>query len=531
MKKWIAGITAAILLLGTTVFGVCAEGFSFREISREWFSENESDYSFFVKWNSAEAGADVLIEDVVIGGKSCDFELDSFRDIVVDITDLPAGVYPSVTYEYVTALKQDTYVSEIPLVKKGTSSVKLTAEFNTDGSVTVTATSQNGLPIPNYALRLTVGRMANINGTTDTTGKFHSAYTAAPGEAAVFEGIATEYQGVYYAAVPPTKMTRPAPTTTTVPTTTAPTTTGGSENTTSSGETTTVTEETTSTTAATTSSPVQEVILPVRGAGTTAKLDKGVALNISTDTGILELFGVDRTDFDNRARLILSQDAYSGMLGRTPNILMLNVLSAKQQVTHSALEETLKKSSFAGHSGKEWSPLTFNLSLLMLDRTGNVLPVTTVPENVQYTVELPIPSSMKNCSEWAITTMDGNEFMTPQRLTVTDGCFRIQTNSMGDYTIIGFSADANDKAGGISWRLVFLLIFGILLLAGAGVLLYFFVLRKPAPQPEAAQTPMYFQPESDTDFSGSNENDIFSGRTDMDAFPKTPDNNKQDEQE
>ncbi len=517
MKKWIAGITATILLLSVTVFGVCAEDFSFREISREWFSQNESEYSFFVKWNTSD---NVQIEDVIIGGKSCNFKVDTLQDIVVDITALPAGVYPSVTYQYVADLKQGEFVSQIPLVKKGTSAVKLSAAFNADGSVTVTATGDNGLPVPNYTLKLTVGRMANINGTTDTAGKYRSPYTAAEGEEAVFEGVATEYQGVQYTAAAAAKIARPITATTTVPTTTIPTTVNNA---------TTTEEETTVTTIDTTNGTVPpDVVLPVRGNGTTAKLDNNIALNVSTDTRILQLFGVNRTAFDNHARLILSQDSYSGIVGRTSNILMLNVLSVEQQASHSALQEALEQSSFADYSKKEWNPLTFNLSLLMLDRTGNTVPVTAAPQDVQYTVELPVPESMKDCSTWAITTVDGEKFMEPQPLTVTDGCFRIQTNSMGDYTIIAFPAEANEKAGGISWWLVLLLIAGILLLGGAGVLLYFFVLRKPELQSEAEQTPVSSEPENDIPVFPDNENDIFSGRTDIDMFPTPKNNNEQE---
>ena len=369
--------------------------------------------------------------------------------------------------------------------------------------------------------------MANISGTTDAKGKYESPYTADEGETAVFEGIATEYQGVQYAAVAPAQITRPVTATTTTPTTETTLTSG--ETTTANGETTTVAETTTTedtAATATTQTSFIETLVTIQGAGTTSKVDKQIALNISTDTGILGLFELKRAAFDSHARLLLSPEDYANLVGRTSHSLMLNVLSVEKQVSYSTVQEAMKGSSFKNRADEQWKPMTFNLSLLMLDRSGNTVPVTVAPEDVQYTVQLPIPTSLKDCSEWAITTFDGTELMKPQSLTVKDGLLTFQTNSMGEYVIIGFPADANNKAGGISWRLVVLLATGILLLLGAGFVLYWFVLRTPktGKKKENVQgnTPplIRVEPESDAD--------IFSGRTDIDIAVKEPENDEQE---
>ena len=107
-----------------------------------------------------------------------------------------------------------------------------------------------------------------------------------------------------------------------------------------------------------------------------------------------------------------------------------------------------------------------------------------------------------------------------------DGVLSFQTNSMGEYVIVGFPADANNKAGGASWRLTLLLIAGILLLVGAGFVLYWFVLRAPQPAKkkeivqEDVQPLIRVEPESDAD--------IFSGRTDIDIATKESENNEQE---
>ncbi len=523
MKKIIAITMTVLLLCCTITLGVCAEGFAFREISREWNGNN-----LIVTWNQTEAGQDVTVEDVLIGGKSYGLSMDANRNLIIDLSSLPAGVYSSLTYEYVTAEKQNSFVSNTPLVKTGVVTVTLTAAFNADGALVVTATDASGAPVANYSLKLTVGRMANISGTTDAKGKYESPYTASEGETAIFEGVATEYQGVQYAAVAPSQITRPI----TATTTTTPTT----ETTLSNGETTTAVEETTtaaetttteeSTATTTTQTSFVETLVTIQGAGTTSKVDKQIALNISTDTGILGLFELKRAAFDNQARLLLSPDDYAGLIGRTSNTLMLNVLSVEKQVSYSTVQEAMKNSSFKHRADEQWKPMTFNLSLLMLDRSGNTVPVTVAPEGTQYTVQLPVPASLKECSEWAITTFDGNKLMAPQSLTIKDGCLTFQTNSMGEYVIIGFPADANNRAGGVSWRLTVLLLAGILLLVGAGFVLYWFVLRTPktGKKKENVQedaTPLIrVEPESDAD--------IFSGRTDIDISVKEPENDEQE---
>ncbi|MBO5928830.1 MAG: Ig-like domain-containing protein [Clostridia bacterium] len=522
MKKGIAVITATIVLLSSLVFGVCAEGFTFREVSRQWAGNTLS-----VAWNASEAGADVQIEDVLIGGKSYadKLTLDASSNLMVDLSALPAGIYPSVTYAYITANGQGVVTSSVPLIKAGIVTVSLSAAVNADGALTVTATDANGAPVAGYNLKLTIGNMSNISGKTDTSGKYQSPYTAKEGSSAIYEGLLTENQGVQYAAVAAATIVRPVTATTTVVSTTATT---WKEETTTVEETTTTEEETTTTVETTApSTSFLETLVTVQGAGTSSKENKRIALNVSTDTGILGMFKLKRADFDNNARLFLSEENYAAMVGRTSNVLMLNVLSVEKQTAHDTVQEAIKSSSFASRSDEKWIPMTFNLSLLMLDRSGKTVPVTAAPQDAEYTVTLPLPASLKDCSEWAITTFDGETLMKPQPLAVENGCFTLQTNSMGEYVVIGFPSDSGNKAGSTSWWLVLLLVIGILLLIGAGALLYFFIFRAPDAGKKKQEIPeqevqplIRVEPES--------ESDIFSGRTDIDITNKTIENDEQE---
>ena len=243
-----------------------------------------------------------------------------------------------------------------------------------------------------------------------------------------------------------------------------------------------------------------------------------VAMNVSTDTGLLETFGISRAEFGAAARLLLSEADYTALVGRTNNVPMLNVRGT-EPVSAALVQAALAGlSEYASYTEDQRLVVTFDLSLQMISRTGKDVAVTVLPEGVLYTVQLPVPTPLKDCKKFAVTVMDGDALMAPQVLEVKNGMFELQVNSLEPYTIIGFTAGDEEKAGGVSWRLILLLIAGILLLGGAATLLYFFVFRKPdeaEAQPEEEEEP---SSQEDT------ENEIFSGRTDMDLVWDPEDN-------
>ncbi len=520
MKKVTAVFAMLVLLIGLLTVGVSADGFVFREVSRQWVGT-----SLQITWNSNEASADTEIEDILIGGNSFDFTMSGDKTLEVDTSDLAAGVY-TVAYEYVTGAVQKT-ATGASLVVSGTAKVTLSAVINSDGTVTVTAKNANGTPIAGYDLLLTIGNMSGITGKTNAKGTYTSYITAEIGQTVTYEGKMTTVGDVTYAAAEKQSLKRQqvTTTTTTAPTTTVTTTTETTETTTTeeSTETTTTVEESTTTVATTTldkeagaSTTKVQANATVLGAGTTAMKDGKVVINVSTDEAALQLFGCDADTFAGKARLFMSQDDYTGLIGRNnDNLLMLNVLTSNQPVSETQLRAALANASdFAGYAESERTWITFDLSFLILDKAGNTVPVSAMPIDSTYTVELPVPASMKKCDELAITLMDGDGLMTPVKVAVSGGTFKLQINALEPYTLIGFGAEGSGNAGGVSIWVVLLFVAGILLLAGAGVLLYLFVLRKPAPaaQSEVAQeeaTPVIaVQPEDDG-------NDIYSGRTDM----------------
>lgn len=157
--------------------------------------------------------------------------------------------------------------------------------------------------------------------------------------------------------------------------------------------------------------------------------------------------------------------------------------------------------------GDKYSWITMQTSFLMLSKGQNVVPVTAVPLGATYTVELPIPESMEDHSEFLVTITDGDGLQKPIKITAEDGIIRFGIQSMEVFTVIGLG-EGGSRVGGIPTIAIILLVIGILLLVAAGVLLWLFVFRKPAPKKAEEAPEIVPTPETSGD-------DIFSGRTDL----------------
>lgn len=515
MKKVTAVLATLLLMVGLLTCGVSAEEFTFREIAREY-----DGMSMLVTWNHTEASADTVVEQVVIDDTILvEFSLETDGRLRVDLSALPPAVYSKVTYVYTVGGEQkSTTGSGFPSFEY---KVTLSAVINEDGTVTVTAKNHLDQPIDHYWLSLTIGNMSGISAYTNEEGVYHSSITLEPGQTVSYQGLGNGMKcGPKYETVPRQSLVRPMPTTkaptTTVPVTTVPSTTVTTETTVPT------TTQTDVQAGATTVDKADTTYATVLGAGTTANEGDKVALNVSLDEGVLGLFGGDRSAFADRARLLVSKDDYNSLVGRANNVLMLNVTSPAAQASAAQVQAALNGVSAFSHyteQNRDW--FTFDLSLLILDRDGSVIPVSALPVDSTYVVQLPVPQSMKECDTLAVTVQDGDGLMQPMEVAVSNGCFRLEINSLEAYTLIGFTGNGLGRAGGVSWWVVLLYVLGVLLLAGAGVLLYLFVFRKPAPAdkvPEAEEEDApaaVVLPEDDG-------NDIFSGRTDMPPFNQPP---------
>lgn len=510
MKKCLAVLLAVLLLIGTAAVSVGAEEMAFQETSRTQIDGATIE----ITGTLPEGGT--LVE-AFIGGAACAVTPKAENAFMVSLAEVPTGLYTKITYGYtVGSTPNTTAVEGDPIVVGGRLEVTLTAAFNADGTLTVTATDANDMPAREYKVKLTLEGMPE-EGVTNSKGRYTSTFRVSEGKDATFLGLETGYRDtpLIYEASAKQSLTRQTPTTTTIATTTAigeTTTTVSEETTTSvSEDTTTTTEQQAGATTATTVSTTATV----KGDSTTALQNGMIAMNSLTDTALLEAFGLTRQDFLSKARLLIAEADYQSLVGRTGNVPMLSVRTSTAKITPTMVQTALTNvSQFSKYAEDQRQVLTFDLSLLMLSRTGKEVPITALPDDILYTIQLPVPHAMKKCTAFAVTVMDGDRLMTPQAVEVKNGMFELTINSLEAYTLIGFGEESEGTAGGLSWRLVVLLIAGILLIAGAGVLLYLFVLRKPeAVESNNVQTTL---PDNDTD--------IFSGRTDMENTWEPEDN-------
>lgn len=514
MKKCLAVLLAVLLVIGTAAVGVSAEEATLTEVSRTQVHGTALGITFTLP----EGG---VLDEVIIGGSECTVVGEGGNVITVFLDEVPAGLYTRITYGYTVEGKQSSaVVTGDPFVREGSLNITLEASFNENGTLTVKATDSNDTPAIGYQVSMSLEGMSQTK-TTDKNGVCTSDYRVSAGKNATYQGLQTGYgsTSLIYAATDKKTITRQDTATTTQATVT---TTVAEETTTTASEetTTTVAEETTTTEqqAAATTTSTASTTATVKGNSTTAVSDGMVAMNSLTDTALLEAFGLTRQEFLSKARLLVSEEDYESLVGRTGNTPMLSVRTSTVEITPTMVQAALADvSEFSGYSEDQRQVMTFDLSLLMLSRTGKEVAITALPDDVIYTVQLPIPTAMKNCAAFAITVMDGDELMTPQTLEVKNGMFELKINSLEAYTLIGFGEGDDNGAGGMSWRLIVLLLAGILLLAGAGVLLYFFVFRKPE---ETAEPEEESKPETASD----SDIDIFSGRTDMDNTWEPEDN-------
>lgn len=518
MKKFAAWIAVTVLLVCMLSVGVQAEGFAFVELRRDY------DYDamkLIVTWNYESFGDGDELEGVLIGGHEMPFSIESEK-LVVDISALDAGIYP-VEYVYIPVGGAQATVKASDMVVSGAAEITLTPTIHDNGTVTVTARNGSGAPVAGYKVSLIVGSVM-VGGETDGNGNYKSIYKLQYGQTLVYEGLETMInQSITCAAVAKQTMVRQRPattTTTTVPTTTTTgsETTGETTDTTGEGETTETTGETTeattvgttATTAPTSSSSVATggmTNASVYGQGTTAVRKDQIALNVSTDVGMLELFGCEFDHFSDNARFLVSKADYEKLVGRTRNSLMLNVLMPAEQASEAQVDAALALDNAFAEFGDTRSWITMKTSFLMLDKEGKIVPVTAVPLGATYTVELPIPDSMSDHSTFAVTIQDGDGLQKPIKITAEDGVIRFGIQSMEVFTVIGLG-EGGSQVGGIPTLAIILLVIGVLLLVAAGVLLWLFVFRKPAAKKEQAAPEIVPTPEVSGD-------DIFSGRTDL----------------
>ena len=113
-------------------------------------------------------------------------------------------------------------------------------------------------------------------------------------------------------------------------------------------------------------------------------------------------------------------------------------------------------------------------------RVGEVIfPAVNQAENVQYTIQLPVPASMKNADMISVAVYGDNGLSNLTQTEVKDGYIRFTTNNLSTFTLLGFIPSSAFRSSGIPAVVIVMLVIAAVLLIGAGLLIFFFVIRKP----------------------------------------------------
>ncbi len=502
----------------------------------EVISSSQTENTLTVQWNQEEADGVMvmaaLIDDTDMPVTISASNPDTFT---VELDRLKTGIYDQVRFTLLNGTKQEYVEQDLRVIKGGDLNLKFDElRRNASGQVVATLKDEYGRPVSDYAVKMQIGnvtetQVTNASGQVTSDTPIENTDDAKKTVLCIAEnsterenGITIRYLGTQkgffdgFTVPPATETQAPTDAPTTPPSTTTTTSTPPVI--------TTGTKDPAVTTGGTTSPTTGSTYPTILGAGTTANADGKIAVNLSFDTGILNLFGLSRTDFATKGRLLLTPEAYQGLVG-TDSVLMLSIRSSSVVISDTLVQAAISgNSEFSAYPTSQRAVAAFDLSMIG-QTNGQYAELGTIPESI-YEVQLPLPNSMKDSEKVALTIYDGSTLVQPQTVEVKDGTVTFQTNTMGTFVLLGFLGDSGSSSP-VSILVIVLLIVGILLLIGAGLLLYFFVIRRPKDDEEFEDLPEEEDAEAEAQ-SGEyvrlddilqdydpNSRDIYSGREDI----------------
>ena len=473
-------------------------GFKFNEIDRQFDS---TSHELSVKWNYADAkGADITAIRLDGKRKTIDGKDGQFTALLTDV--LP-GFY-TLTYIFKLADgKTEVELSADELVLPGETKTKMTV-VNNNGVITATITDTAGKPIANYPIVLTLDDSSYSAKNTDKNGKITFTQKA-DSDTKIITCTAEDFKVGDVTYIGCTASPKSSSNSTTGSDSTTADTSATSNA--STNTTTTKKKTTTSTTKATTTkAPVTYAV--ISGAGTTGVIDGLLAVNVSYDEGILRQFDLKGEDFASRGRLLMPQETYKSLVGDTTNTVMLSVRYSSIEVLDKHISTAISNiSKYSSYHAEDVKRITIDLSMQYIDRSTNTnVDISTLPDSA-YTVQLPVPNSMKDIGLIAVSATNADGLTSLVQAEVDDGYLRFVTKQMSTITILGFTeVEKKATTGGIPNLALIFLSVGFLMIVGAGFLFYFFILRKPAvatpPQgptsPDGTQNTRFAQSPYDT---------------------------------
>lgn len=257
---------------------------------------------------------------------------------------------------------------------------------------------------------------------------------------------------------------------------------------------------------------------------TTGMEESYISLGFSFDSGILSSFKTDETKFRNTARLLLSPEAYTKIIGDMKGTLLMTAAASAAEVTDEHIAAALKDDAVLSlTNAKNVERVVIDMALQLQSPTGKQTDVWTLAED-SYVIQLPIPHSMRSAKAIAVAAVTADGISAPVYTTVSkDGFLRFETTSpIGTIVLLGFKDSLLAAFTGDSVVLaIIFIVAGVLCIGGAVFLyIYFFYLPKRAKKKEAQAAEENEQPaesvESAEDFPAFEEVPLTEGNERID---------------
>jgi len=222
---------------------------------------------------------------------------------------------------------------------------------------------------------------------------------------------------------------------------------------------------------------------------TTAMEESYISLGFSFDSGILSAFNTDEKSFSNTARLLLSADAYTKIIGDLKGTLLMTAAASATEVTDEQIAAALQNDAVLSLTNADKvERVVMDLSLQLQSNTGKVTDVWTIAAD-SYVIQLPIPQCMRSAKTIAVSAVTADGISEPVYATVSkDGFLRFETTSpVGTIVLLGFKGNLLAAfTGDSAVTAIVFMVLGILCIGGAVFLyVYFIYLPKKGKKKEA----------------------------------------------
>ncbi len=225
-----------------------------------------------------------------------------------------------------------------------------------------------------------------------------------------------------------------------------------------------------------------ETLTRYTATGTTGMEETHITLDFSFDSGILDVFKAEEKDFAKIAKLLLTPECYTRMLGGVNGVLAMSAATSETAVTDEQITAAVADDAVLSLiDPSKVERIVMDLSMQLLDTaTGEFTDVWNIAEG-DYVIQLPIPHSMRSAQTIAVAAVTADGVSTPVYAHISkDGFIRFESTSpAGTIVILGFKGSMLGALTGHAVRssIIFLCI-GIACIGGA-IFLYFRFVRRP----------------------------------------------------